>query len=342
MKTAALKQALQKYGFDAAFGGARRDGKKAAPRSASSPSAPPRIGGTRRTSARSCGSSTTGASTRARASASSRSPTGPSSTSGNTSPPRTFPWSHSISPRSDRSCSGTVKSFRDERGANQRTAKPDHRSRSGHIHGEEEAGRVFLMLQTLRDGADHMQAEPPPGGKKLLRFLTCGSVACCRGAYRSPWRRRSASRRWRMLWLVTESRTSSIPTEVRSSLARPSPACSPPTALRSAWTVKGLGGTTCLSSACSAASNTSRCIRGPTKAYPRLALRSAATWTFIMPGIPRTYASCLSAPNDSRLGGTVVRCSFGVWDGSAFGQRCRFIKRAGSCDGDRPAISSMS
>src|SRR5258708_24435646 len=38
----------------------------------------------------------------------------------------------------------------------------------------------------------------------------------------------------------TASRTSSIPTRARSSLARPSPACSPPTALRSAWTVKGL------------------------------------------------------------------------------------------------------
>src|SRR5207245_2143533 len=45
-------------------------------------------------------------------------------------------------------------------------------------------------------------------------------------------------------------------------------------ALRSAWTVKGLGGTTCLSSACGAASNTRRCICGPTTAYPRLALRS--------------------------------------------------------------------
>ena len=44
---------------------------------------------------------------------------------------------------------------------------------------------------------------------------------------------------------ITASRTSSIPTRARSSLARPSPACSPPTALRSAWTVKGLGGTTC-------------------------------------------------------------------------------------------------
>src|SRR4029077_12190023 len=88
------------------------------------------------------------------------------------------------------------------------------------------------------------------------------AVACCRGAYRSPWRRRSALRRWRMLWLVTASRTSSIPTRARSSLARPSPACSPPTALRSAWTVKGLGETTFSSSACGAASKYEEVYRG--------------------------------------------------------------------------------
>jgi hypothetical protein len=40
-KTEGLKQALDKYGFDAAFGGARRDEEKSAPRSASSPSARP-------------------------------------------------------------------------------------------------------------------------------------------------------------------------------------------------------------------------------------------------------------------------------------------------------------
>ena len=82
-------------------------------------------------------------------------------------------------------------------------------------------------------------------------------------------------------------------TDQGSQLAGPSPACSPPTALRSAWTVKGLGGTTCLSSACGAASNTRRYICGPTKAYPRLALRSAATWTFIMAGV---HTRALTAP----------------------------------------------
>ena len=42
--------------------------------------------------------------------------------------------------------------------------------------------------------------------------------------------------------------------------ARPLPACSPTTTLRSAWTAEGLGGTTCSSSGCGAASNTRRCI----------------------------------------------------------------------------------
>ena len=53
------------------------------------------------------------------------------------------------------------------------------------------------------------------------------AVACCRGGCRSRWRRRSASKHWRMLWPVTASRTSSTPTRARSSPARPSPACYP-------------------------------------------------------------------------------------------------------------------
>jgi sulfate adenylyltransferase subunit 2 len=45
MKTEALKQALDKYRFDAALGGARRDGKRAAPKNACSRSARMRIAG---------------------------------------------------------------------------------------------------------------------------------------------------------------------------------------------------------------------------------------------------------------------------------------------------------
>ena len=89
-KTQGLKQALDKYGFDAAFGGARRDEEKsrAKERIFSLPLAHS-IAGTRRTSGPSSGGSTTRARTRARASACSRSPTGPSSTSGSTSISRT-------------------------------------------------------------------------------------------------------------------------------------------------------------------------------------------------------------------------------------------------------------
>ncbi|XMR54023.1 phosphoadenosine phosphosulfate reductase family protein [Escherichia coli] len=51
MKTEGLKQALNEYGFDAAFGGARRDERNPAPRSVSTPSATSPTAGIRRTSA---------------------------------------------------------------------------------------------------------------------------------------------------------------------------------------------------------------------------------------------------------------------------------------------------
>jgi len=58
MKTAALKQALNHYQYDAAFGGARRTRKRAGPRNAFTVSATACISGTRRTSDRSFGTST--------------------------------------------------------------------------------------------------------------------------------------------------------------------------------------------------------------------------------------------------------------------------------------------
>lgn len=95
MKTEGLKQALNKYGFDAAFGGARRDEEKSR--------AKERIYSFRdrfhrwdpKTSARSCGTTITARSTRARASACSRCRTGPSWISGNI-----FSWRRSTSCRS--------------------------------------------------------------------------------------------------------------------------------------------------------------------------------------------------------------------------------------------------
>ncbi len=55
MKTQALKQALDKYGFDAAFGGARRDEEKAAPKSGCFRFARNSIDGTPKTSVRKFG-----------------------------------------------------------------------------------------------------------------------------------------------------------------------------------------------------------------------------------------------------------------------------------------------
>jgi len=95
MKTQALKQALDKYKFDAAFGATR---KNPAPRSGFFPSARASIAGTRRTSARSSGISTIPASPKANRSACFRSPTGRNSISGNISIARTFPSCRCISP----------------------------------------------------------------------------------------------------------------------------------------------------------------------------------------------------------------------------------------------------
>jgi sulfate adenylyltransferase subunit 2 len=85
MKTEGLKQALDKYGFDAAFGGARRDEEKSRAKERIFSFRDASTAGTRRTSAPNCGTSTTPARTRASRSASSRCRTGPSSTSGNIS-----------------------------------------------------------------------------------------------------------------------------------------------------------------------------------------------------------------------------------------------------------------
>jgi transposase len=101
MKTEGLKQALDKYGFDAAFGGARRDEEKS-PRQGAHLLVPQRAAslGPEEPAPRALEASTTRASTRARASACSRSRTGPSSTSGSTSTSRTSRSCRSTSPPS--------------------------------------------------------------------------------------------------------------------------------------------------------------------------------------------------------------------------------------------------
>ena len=87
LQTITLLDAIEEHGFDAAFGGARRDEERARAKERIF-SLPRRLRpvGPAGASARSCGASTTGASARASTCACSRSRTGPSSTSGSTSP----------------------------------------------------------------------------------------------------------------------------------------------------------------------------------------------------------------------------------------------------------------
>ena len=95
MKTQALLHALDKYKFDAAFGGALR--KNASTRSATSS-----INGTRRTSVRSCGTSTTPVSIKERASVCFPCPTGRNWISGNISAWKIFRSYRCILPRNAR------------------------------------------------------------------------------------------------------------------------------------------------------------------------------------------------------------------------------------------------
>ncbi len=110
MKTEGLKQALDKYGFDAAFGGARRDEEKSRAKERVYSFRDKNHRWALKTSARNFGTSTTARSTRAKASASSRSPTGPNSTSGNTSTARTLRLCRSISPPNAPSSGATARS----------------------------------------------------------------------------------------------------------------------------------------------------------------------------------------------------------------------------------------
>ena len=110
MKTESLKQALSKYEFDAAFGGARRDEEKSRAKERVYSFRDATTAGTPRTSVPSCGASTTAASTRARASACSRSPTGPSWTCGSTCTWRRSRWCRCTSPSHGRWWTGTARS----------------------------------------------------------------------------------------------------------------------------------------------------------------------------------------------------------------------------------------
>lgn len=108
MKTQALKQALTKYGFTAAFGGGRRDEEKSRAKERIFSFRNAAQAWIRRISARRCGISTIPRSTRARVSASSRCLTGRRKISGSTSAARTSRLFLFILPRSARSSSATA------------------------------------------------------------------------------------------------------------------------------------------------------------------------------------------------------------------------------------------
>ena len=120
MKTQALKQALDKYGFDAAFGGARRDeeSSRAKERDLLVPLGPAPLG-PEEPAPRAVAALQRAQRTRASRCACSRSRTGPSSTSGSTSTSSRFRSCRSTSPRSDpwSSATGTLIMVDDERHA---------------------------------------------------------------------------------------------------------------------------------------------------------------------------------------------------------------------------------
>lgn len=102
MKTVGLRQALDKYRFDAAFGGARRDEEKSRAKERIFHSATRSMAGTPRTSARKCGRFIIRAFPKENRSASFPSPTGPNSISGNISCRKTSRSCRFILPRAAR------------------------------------------------------------------------------------------------------------------------------------------------------------------------------------------------------------------------------------------------
>ena len=108
MKTQALKQALTKYGFTAAFGGGRRDEEKSRAKERIFSFRNAAQAWDRRTSARKCGNSTTPRSRKVKACEFSQSPTGQRKTSGSTFSVKTSKSCHYILQKKDRLSTETV------------------------------------------------------------------------------------------------------------------------------------------------------------------------------------------------------------------------------------------
>ncbi len=108
MKTEGLRQALD-GGFDAAFGGARRDEEKSRAKERIFSHRSAAMAGTRAISGRNSGGCSTRASSRVNRFASSRCPIGPNSTSGNISAPSGFPGRAALFCRRVRWSSATAR-----------------------------------------------------------------------------------------------------------------------------------------------------------------------------------------------------------------------------------------
>ena len=108
MKTEGLKQALDKYKFDVAFGGARRDEEKSRAKERIFSFRTQIIAGIRSVNVQSSGTFITPGSIREKVSVLSRFPTGPSLTSGSTSTSKRFLSFLSTTPNLDRLLSATV------------------------------------------------------------------------------------------------------------------------------------------------------------------------------------------------------------------------------------------
>ena len=137
-------------------------------------------------------------------------------------------------------------------------ADGDRGALSASAHDEARAGTQGLSVSAARPG--DRAAEPGVGdghhvhphgeglclSRRRARLVLAARV--CRGACRSRWRHRSASRHWRRRWPGTASRRSSTRIKARSSRAQRSRRSDQERRSGSAWTAKGLGGTTCSSS----------------------------------------------------------------------------------------------
>jgi len=115
-----------------------------------------------------------------------------------------------------------------------------------------------------RVGDGHQPTSQWRAALSISPWCSIGSAAaCCHGGCRSPWRRRSASTRWRMLLARYGKPDIFNTTRAVSSPALPSPAPDQERESPSAWTAKAPGATTSSSSGLwRSPSNTRRCICG--------------------------------------------------------------------------------